>query len=216
MSEAKHYPPDHADLLFEMTKWWILMLSTVTRRMGTYLDRQAFIERTLSHEGEIPITDYFTEAEISDMVVQREHPHVVQLRLQADAFFVASALYQLDGLLQKLSSQSTWRGNLASAGNEFRILYKENRLGELRNFIEHANEHIANAKHDIATDFAAGFGIKMWGATKRFSGGVDSFSVFGSEYQVIRAVEAAQRVLDYLPNVTNEDLKIVSGRDYLL
>lgn len=143
------------------------------------------------------------------MVIEREHPEVVRLRMQADAFFVASALCQVNGLLTKLSSQPIWRGELASVGNEFRELYKSNRLGDLRNFIEHADEHIAEAKLDIATDFRAGFGIKTWGATKRFSGGVDTFYVFGAEFQVIDAVELAKRIMDHVPGVTESDMELL-------
>ncbi|MGI8515834.1 MAG: hypothetical protein ACR2NT_12050 [Acidimicrobiia bacterium] len=96
MSAAEQYPPEQTDLLFDTVKWWwILMLATVIRRMGTFLDRQALIEGIPNHEGDRPITDYFTEAEIDDMVMEREHPDVVRLRLQADAFFVANALYQI-------------------------------------------------------------------------------------------------------------------------
>jgi len=146
------FPPKQTKLLLETVKWWTLMLSPAISRLGTYLGRQALVEGTLNHEGERPITDCFTEAEIEDMIMERDHPGVVRLRLQADAFFVASALYQINSLLGKLPSQPAWRGDLASSGNKFKELYKENGLGDLRNFIEHADEHIALAKQDVAKD----------------------------------------------------------------
>lgn len=206
-------PSDQVGLLIETVKWWILMLATVTRRLGNYLDEQGTIDSILKfiseYDGKRPITDYFPEAQIEDMKIEREYPEVVRLRTQADGFMVASALYQINGLLKKLSSHEVWRGELASTGNRFREVYREDNLGDLRNFIEHADVHIAEGKLSIATDYREGFGMKMMGSTKRFPGGVDTFYVFGTEFQVFETVNAAREVFERLPNGTKEEVAIV-------
>ncbi len=51
--------------------------------------------------------------------------------------------------------------------------------------------------------------MKMWGATKRFPGGVDTFYVFGTEFQVFEAVNSAREMFEHLPNVTEDEMAIV-------
>jgi hypothetical protein len=205
------FPAKQVEILLDTVKWWILMLAVVIRRLGLYLHEQGSIESVLRLENTRDLTAYYSQDEIDRMYIERDHPQLVELRLQADAFFVASALYQIDALLGKLSSQPVWKGELASAGNTFRKLYQENRLRDLRNFIAHADEHIALGKLDIAEDFEQGVGMKIWGGTKRFPGAVDTIYVFGAEFKVMETVWAAYEVLEHLPNVTKEDL--LTARD---
>jgi hypothetical protein len=200
------FPVKQVELLFDTVKWWILMLAVVVRRLGLYLHDQGSIEEVLKLKGTRDLTAYFTEDEIDRMYIERDHPRLVQLRIQADSFFVAYALYQIDALLKKLSSQSAWKGELASTGNAFRKLYKEKELGDLRDFIAHVDEHIALGKLDIVKDFEQGVGMKVLSGTKRFPGAVDTIYVFGAEFEVKETVWAAYEVLRHLPNITEEDL----------
>lgn len=61
-SGTKPYPPEQTELLIETLKWWVLMLATVVRRMGAYLDRQMTTKKILDHECDRPIRDYFSQA----------------------------------------------------------------------------------------------------------------------------------------------------------
>ncbi len=64
--------------------------------------------------------------------------------------------------------------------------------------IEHADEHIAFDESRIARDFNMGFGLKAWGRAGGRGIGVDAIYLFGNEYQILKAVEAARAVREHI------------------
>lgn len=80
-------------------KWWIALLSTVAEKMGEYLDDQLSTRGLFESHPMEEIERYFTEDQIDRITERMEDRVVVELRLQADALFIAGALYQVDGFL---------------------------------------------------------------------------------------------------------------------
>lgn len=190
--------PESAIRLLIALEWWIALLSTAAERMGEYLDDQLSTRGLFESHPMEEIERYFTEDQIDRILERMEDRVVVELRLQADALFIAGALYQVDGFLGRLARLDLWRGELASTGNRFREIYKEQRLKDLRNMIEHADEHIAFDKSRIAKDFDMGFGLKAWGRASERGIGVETMYLFGNEYEVLKAVEAARAVGEHI------------------
>ncbi len=147
---------------------------------------------------------YFSRDEIDALLEREGDPQLEHLRSHADAMFVAGALYQINGFLDQLAKeQQVWRGDLASTGNRYREVYKEERLKDLRDVIEHADEHIALHKSAIASDFDAWLGVRIVGKGI----GPISIHVFGNEYNAYRAIEAAAEVQKHLEYEIPESMK---------
>jgi len=188
--------PESTIRLLAAADWWIRLLTTVAERMGSSVDdfgTQRFFESNPTDE----LAQYFPLEEIEAEVGKRD-PDLVSRELQADALFVAGALYQVKAMLDRLARLDLWRGSLASTGNVYRQIYKDNGLQNLRNVIEHADEHIALDKRSIASDFDMGIGIKTYGRAGGRGIGPAVIHLWGEEYEVLSAIEAARNVAQHL------------------
>ena len=136
------------------------MLDSVASRMSERLDAGWWHSFQEEHPRE-ELERHFTEDEIDRLEERAGDPEAEHLRAHADAMFVVSALYQINGFLDELSKEhaTVWKEELASAGNQFRQAYKEAELEQLRHVIEHADEHISLEKSEIAVDFDSWAGV---------------------------------------------------------
>lgn len=191
MRPVREQLPEPTIRLLAATDWWIALLDAVATRMSDCVGSSSWRQFLERHPRE-QLERYLTLEEIESGLDAATDPAAMAMALQADALFVASALYQVNGFLTQLAKLPVWRGPLASAGSRYREIYKASRLKDLRDVIEHADEHIALEKTDIASDFDSGLGTRVWGRATGQGVGPAVIHLFGNEYDVLAAIEAAR------------------------
>ena len=160
--------------------WWIEILKSVAWRMGN-------AETALSR----PNGGVFESKGEDPLVVEYRALAVSYL---ADAYFLASALAHIKRYLDQLAKDATfWTSEVAAAGNVFREAYERDKLKDLRDVIEHADEHIAEEKMDIAADLDGAIGLQFGEDI-----GPMDIVLFGNRYKVRDALDAAWAVQPYL------------------
>lgn len=177
--------------LLAVTDWWCGMLDAVCQRMSYDLDQES-MRQSFESRSEKELLQYFSQEQIDqELLAWPLDPRVRTDLMHANTLFVVGALYQIEGFSKVLSSDgSLWNGDLARLGNAFRGEYKARNLKSLRNILEHADEHMAFEKKDIATDLDSGPGVVI---VSKGMGPVH-IHLWGNDYRLWETIGAARAV----------------------
>ncbi len=169
-------------------KRWVDQLSVCSAELGTMVNTTSWQAKFRGERGGELEHNFGVEqsARLAGGWISDEE---IADRIFTYSYVMVSALTLMDGFAQKLAKEQIWCGELASKGNKFREEYRKSELKDLRDLMEHANEHIDEEKYQIASDFDSGPGVTFFGWPG--AGFVEIVHFYGKDFSLYETFSAA-------------------------